>query len=78
MHTLNVKKNIQFLLKSLNNEINILKYLMSFIILFIIVIIILGRVNSGMTVVKKIGMVETDKNDRPVDDVLILKGGIKM
>jgi len=38
----------------------------------------LGRVHSGMNVVKRMGMVETDKNDRPVDDVKILRGGIKM
>jgi len=31
-----------------------------------------------MNVVKRMGMVETDKNDRPVDDVKILRGGIKM
>ncbi|TMW39551.1 hypothetical protein DOY81_015369, partial [Sarcophaga bullata] len=28
---------------------------------------IFGRVYAGMQVVKRIGMVETDKNDRPVD-----------
>ncbi|XP_060862261.1 peptidyl-prolyl cis-trans isomerase-like 1 [Metopolophium dirhodum] len=39
---------------------------------------IFGRVHSGMNVVKRMGMVETDKNDRPVDDVKILRGGIKM
>lgn len=38
----------------------------------------LGRVHSGMNVVKRMGMVETDKNDRPVDDVKILRGGINM
>ncbi|TMW42651.1 hypothetical protein DOY81_012269 [Sarcophaga bullata] len=30
---------------------------------------IFGRVYAGMQVVKRIGMVETDKNDRPVDRV---------
>lgn len=49
---------------------------MCFVILLFIVI--LGRVHSGMTIVKRIGMVETDKNDRPVDDVQILKAGVKM
>lgn len=44
----------------------------------IIVITFLGRVHSGMSVVKRMGMVETDKNDRPVDDVKILKGGVKI
>ncbi|XP_050519982.1 peptidyl-prolyl cis-trans isomerase-like 1 isoform X3 [Daktulosphaira vitifoliae] len=39
---------------------------------------IFGRIHSGMNVVKKMGMVETDKNDRPVDDVKILKGGVQM
>lgn len=36
-----------------------------------------GRVFSGMAIVKRIGLVETDKNDRPVDDVKIVKGSIK-
>lgn len=31
-----------------------------------------------MNVVKRMGMVETDKNDRPVDDVKILKGGVQV
>lgn len=35
-----------------------------------------GRVHSGMSVVKRMGMVETDKNDRPVDDVRIIKSGV--
>lgn len=30
-----------------------------------------------MTIVKRIGLVETDKNDRPVDDVKIVKGSVK-
>ena len=34
---------------------------------------IFGRVSSGMTVVQRIGMVETDANDRPLDDVKIVK-----
>lgn len=34
---------------------------------------IFGRVLSGMQVVKRMGMVETDKNDRPIDNVRILK-----
>ncbi|TPX31462.1 hypothetical protein SmJEL517_g05225 [Synchytrium microbalum] len=35
---------------------------------------IFGRVAAGMPVVKRLGMVPTDRNDRPVgDDVLILK-----
>jgi len=37
---------------------------------------IFGRVQSGMTVVNRIGMVETDSNDRPVDDVKILKAAV--
>ena len=34
---------------------------------------IFGRVSSGMSVVQRIGMVETDANDRPLDDVKIVK-----
>jgi hypothetical protein len=37
----------------------------------------IGRVHSGMSVVKRIGLVETDKNDRPVDDVKIVRGYIR-
>ncbi|GJQ84243.1 putative PPIases [Trypoxylus dichotomus] len=37
---------------------------------------IFGRIHSGMNVVKRIGLVETDKNDRPVDDVKITRGKI--
>ncbi len=36
----------------------------------------LGRVQSGMLTVKRIGQVETDNHDRPVDDVKIVKSGI--
>lgn len=36
-----------------------------------------GRVYSGMQVVKRIGLVETDKNDKPVDDVKIVKAYVK-
>nr|QBH72988.1 putative mitochondrial ribosomal protein S24 [Brunneria borealis] len=38
---------------------------------------IFGRVHSGMNVVKRIGLVETDKNDRPVDDIKIVRGYIR-
>ncbi|KAK7576485.1 hypothetical protein V9T40_012771 [Parthenolecanium corni] len=38
---------------------------------------IFGRVYSGMNVVKRIGLVETDRTDRPVDDVKIVKAYIK-
>ena len=34
---------------------------------------IFGRVSSGMAVVKRMAMVETDRNDRPIDDVKIVK-----
>lgn len=34
---------------------------------------IFGRVHSGMTTVKRMGMIETDSNDRPVDDIKILR-----
>ena len=34
---------------------------------------VFGEVVEGMDVVEKIQMVETDKNDRPIEDVKILK-----
>jgi peptidyl-prolyl cis-trans isomerase-like 1 len=37
---------------------------------------IFGRVASGMKIVQRIGLVQTDKDDRPVDDVKILKAYI--
>jgi peptidyl-prolyl cis-trans isomerase-like 1 len=37
---------------------------------------IFGRVAHGMQVVQRIGLVETDSDDRPVDDVKILKAFI--
>jgi hypothetical protein len=41
------------------------------------IMLISGRIYSGMSVVKRIGLVETDKNDRPVDDVKILKTHVR-
>ena len=38
---------------------------------------IFGRVQSGMSVVKRIGLVGVDKDDRPTDDVKIVKSSIK-
>ncbi|XP_065213944.1 peptidyl-prolyl cis-trans isomerase-like 1 [Planococcus citri] len=38
---------------------------------------IFGRVYSGMQVVKRIGLVETDKDDQPVDDVKIVNAYVK-
>lgn len=38
---------------------------------------IFGRVYSGMQIVKRMGLVETDKNDRPIDTVSILKGKVE-
>lgn len=38
---------------------------------------IFGRVHSGMNVVKRIGLVETDKNERPVDDIKITRSLIR-
>lgn len=32
---------------------------------------IFGRVKSGMQVVKRLGMIETDPNDRPVEPIVI-------
>ena len=37
---------------------------------------IFGRVSSGMKIVQRIGLVQTEKDDRPVDDVKITKGYI--
>lgn len=37
---------------------------------------IFGRVSSGMTVVQRIGLVECDNDDRPVDDVKIVQAYI--
>lgn len=34
---------------------------------------IFGRISSGMTTVQRIGIVETDQSDKPVDDIKILK-----
>lgn len=38
---------------------------------------IFGRIYSGMQVVKRIGMVETDGNDKPVDNVSIIRGRVE-
>lgn len=37
---------------------------------------IFGRIHSGMTVIRRIGLVETDKNDKPVDEVKVLRAKI--
>ena len=37
---------------------------------------IFGRISQGMKVIKQIGMVECDINDRPVDDVRMVKAYI--
>jgi len=37
---------------------------------------IFGRVSVGMQVVKRIGLVDTDNDDRPVDDIRILRANI--
>ena len=34
---------------------------------------IFGRISSGMQTVSRIGMIETDNNDKPVDPVKIVK-----
>lgn len=39
---------------------------------------IFGRVYTGMGVVKRIGLVETDKSDRPVDDIEIVQSSVSM
>lgn len=38
---------------------------------------IFGRIHSGMQIVKRIGFVETDKNDRPIEAVKILKSKVE-
>jgi peptidyl-prolyl cis-trans isomerase-like 1 len=37
---------------------------------------IFGRVSSGMSVVKKLGNVPTDANDRPLEDVRIIRASV--
>lgn len=37
---------------------------------------IFGRIFSGMTVVKRIGLVPTDAGDRPTEDVLIYRASV--
>ena len=37
---------------------------------------VVGEVDSGMDVVDKIGRVDTDRNDKPLDDVKIIKAEI--
>jgi len=39
---------------------------------------IFGRINSGMMTVKQIGAVECDSSDRPVDEVKIIRGSVRM
>lgn len=38
---------------------------------------IFGRVHAGMQAIQRIGSVETDKNDKPIDPVKILKSKIE-
>ncbi|CAA6660643.1 unnamed protein product [Spirodela intermedia] len=38
---------------------------------------IFGRVCSGMDVIKRLGSVQTDKNDRPIHEVKILRASVK-
>lgn len=33
---------------------------------------IFGRISSGMRLVKRIGMIQTDSNDRPIEEIKIL------
>ena len=37
---------------------------------------VFGRIQSGMRTVKMIGQVETDSDDRPVDDVKIVRASV--
>lgn len=36
----------------------------------------LGRIHTGMKIVARIGLVETDSGDKPVDDVRIVKANV--
>ncbi|XP_041347704.1 peptidyl-prolyl cis-trans isomerase-like 1 isoform X2 [Gigantopelta aegis] len=38
--------------------------------------VIFGRIQNGMQVIKRMGSVETDNNDRPVDDIKIVRSSI--
>lgn len=38
---------------------------------------IFGRIHTGMHVINRIGSVETDKNDKPIDSIKILKSKIE-
>lgn len=38
---------------------------------------IFGRISSGMQVIKRLGIVETDNDDRPLEDVKIVSARIE-
>lgn len=38
---------------------------------------IFGRIKAGMQIVKRMGIVKTDKDDRPIDNVAIIKAWVK-
>lgn len=38
---------------------------------------IFGRISSGMQVVKRVGLVECDKNDKPIENVKIVRSKIE-
>ncbi len=37
---------------------------------------IFGRIHSGINVLQKISMIQTGDNDRPIDDIIIIRGYI--
>lgn len=37
---------------------------------------IFGRIQSGMLVIKRVGLVDTDNNDKPTEDVKIVKASV--
>jgi len=39
---------------------------------------IFGRISSGMMTIKQLGQVETDNYDKPIDDVKIVRGSVRM
>lgn len=38
---------------------------------------IFGRIHSGMEIVRRIGFVEVDKNDRPIEEIKIIKSKVE-
>lgn len=43
-----------------------------------LIFLTLGRIQSGMVTIKRMGQVETGAQDRPVDDVCIVKATVEV